>query len=157
MQSSTYFFQVSASHKQQSSPWTILVLFQIQGDTRNGLITGPLKYLTSGRTCPAGSSLNSCSHAQLLSHVQPSATPGTVALQAPLCVGILQVRIPEWVATPSSREPSSQPRSPSLQVDSLLPESPGKPSLSVEYLISDLHSELLSWGVENQQLQQHVI
>ena len=32
-----------------------------------------------------------------------------VALQAPLSMGILQVRILEWVAMPSSRE-SSQPR-----------------------------------------------
>jgi len=32
-----------------------------------------------------------------------------VALQAPLSMGILQARILEWVAMPSSRE-SSQPR-----------------------------------------------
>ena len=39
MQSSTYFLQkVSASHEEQSSPWSILVLFQIWGDTRIGLI-----------------------------------------------------------------------------------------------------------------------
>ena len=37
------------------------------------------------------------------------ATPGTVARQAPLSMGILQARILEWVAMPSSRE-SSQPR-----------------------------------------------
>ena len=36
-------------------------------------------------------------------------TPWTVALQAPLSMGILQARIPEWVAMPSSRG-SSQPR-----------------------------------------------
>ena len=46
--------------------------------------------------------------AQSLSHVQFFATPWTVALQAPLSMGILQVRILEWVAVPSSRE-SSQP------------------------------------------------
>ena len=38
-----------------------------------------------------------------------SATPRTVALQAPLSMGILQARIVEWVAMPSSRG-SSQPR-----------------------------------------------
>ena len=37
------------------------------------------------------------------------ATPCTVAFQAPLSMGILQARILEWVAMPSSRE-SSQPR-----------------------------------------------
>ena len=37
------------------------------------------------------------------------ATPWTVAFQAPLSMGILQARILEWVAMPSSRR-SSQPR-----------------------------------------------
>ena len=43
------------------------------------------------------------------SRVQLSATPWTVACQAPLSMGILQARILEWVAMPSSRG-SSQPR-----------------------------------------------
>jgi len=38
-----------------------------------------------------------------------SATPWTEARQAPLSIGILQARILEWVALPSSRG-SSQPR-----------------------------------------------
>ena len=38
-----------------------------------------------------------------------SATPWTVACQAPLSMGIFQARILEWVAMPSSRG-SSQPR-----------------------------------------------
>ena len=37
----------------------------------------------------------------------------TVARQAPLSMRILQARIPEWVAMPSSRG-SSQPRDPTL-------------------------------------------
>ena len=37
------------------------------------------------------------------------ATPGTVARQAPLSMGILQARILEWVAMPSSKG-SSRPR-----------------------------------------------
>ena len=44
--------------------------------------------------------------------------------------GILQARILEWVAMTSSRglpDPGIEPRSPILQVDSLLSESPGKP------------------------------
>ena len=47
--------------------------------------------------------------AYLLSHVQLFATPWTAARQAPLSTGILQARILEWVAMPSSRG-SSQPR-----------------------------------------------
>ena len=38
-------------------------------------------------------------------------TPGTIANQAPLSVGIFQARTLEWVAMPSSRG-SSQPRDP---------------------------------------------
>ena len=41
--------------------------------------------------------------------VSHSATPWTVACQAPLSLGILQARILEQVAMPSSRE-TSQPR-----------------------------------------------
>ena len=40
------------------------------------------------------------------SHVQLFETPGTVAHQAPLSLKILQARILEWVAVPSSRESS---------------------------------------------------
>ena len=43
---------------------------------------------------------------------------------------ILQARIPEWVAMPSSRgssQPTIEPGSPVLQVDSLPSEPPGKP------------------------------
>ena len=43
--------------------------------------------------------------------------------QAPLSMEILQARILEWVAMPSSRG-RFQPRSPALQVDSLLSEPP---------------------------------
>ena len=42
----------------------------------------------------------------LLSHILLFATPWTVARQAPLSMGILQARILEWVAMPSSRESS---------------------------------------------------
>ena len=43
-----------------------------------------------------------------LSHVQLFVTPGTIAKQAPLSLGILQARILAWTAMPSSRG-SSQP------------------------------------------------
>jgi len=45
--------------------------------------------------------------------------------------GILQARILEWVAVPFSRglpNPGIEPRSPTLQVDSLPAELPGKPT-----------------------------
>ena len=35
---STSFMKISVSHEEQSSPWRILVLFQIWGDIRTGLI-----------------------------------------------------------------------------------------------------------------------
>ena len=44
--------------------------------------------------------------------------------------GILQARILEWAAVPSSRDlpnPGIEPRSPALQVDSLQSEPQGKP------------------------------
>ena len=48
-------------------------------------------------------------HALSLSRVQLSATPSTAAHQALLSMGILQARILEWAAMPSSRG-SPQPR-----------------------------------------------
>ena len=47
--------------------------------------------------------------AYLLSRIQLFSTPWTVAHQDPLLMGILQVRILEWVAMPLSKG-SSQPR-----------------------------------------------
>ena len=49
-----------------------------------------------------------------LSHVRLSVTLWTVAHQAPLSLGILQARILEWIAMPSSRgssHPESEPQS----------------------------------------------
>ena len=59
-----------------------------------------------------------------LSRVRLFATTWTLALQAPLSMGILQARI--LVAMPSSRG-SSQPRSPALHADSLLSKPPRNP------------------------------
>ena len=58
-----------------------------------------------------------------------TATPWTVASQAPLSMGILQARILEWIAMPFSRG-SSQPRDWnqfSHMADSLPSEPPGNP------------------------------
>ena len=57
--------------------------------------------------------------AQSLGRVRLFVTPWTVARQALLSMGILQARILEWVAMPSSRgssQPRVKPRSPTLQV-----------------------------------------
>ena len=47
-----------------------------------------------------------CMTSNSASNVSNSATPGTVACQGPLSMGILQARILKWVAMPSSRGPS---------------------------------------------------
>ena len=51
--------------------------------------------------------------------------------QAPVSTGILQARTLEWVAMTSPpgdlSNPGIEPRSPTLQADSLLSEKPGKP------------------------------
>ena len=54
-------------------------------------------------------SLSSCYELCLFAQPCDSATPWTVACQAPLSMGILQARILEWIAMPSCKE-SSQPR-----------------------------------------------
>ena len=59
-------------------------------------------------------------------------TPCTAALQAPLSMGILQVRIVEWVACPPPGDlpnPEIELRFLSLQVDSLPSESQGSPRI----------------------------
>ena len=69
-------------------------------------------------------------HVCVLSHVQLFATPWIVACQASLFLGILQARMLEWVAMPSSMGDlpnlGIEPRSPTLQADSLPSEPPGK-------------------------------
>ena len=66
-----------------------------------------------------------------LSHVRLFATPWTVAFQAPLSMGFS--RQEHWSGLPfPSRgdlpDPGIKPRSPTLQVDSLLSEPPEKPN-----------------------------
>ena len=64
--------------------------------------------------------------------------------------GILQARILEWVAMPSSRG-SSQPRSPTLQADSFPSEPPGKPVSTGVGILSLLQGIFLTqesnWGL----------
>ena len=86
----------------------------------------------------------------VLSHVQLFVTPWTAARQDPLSMEILQVRILEWVAVPSSRE-SSQLGSPALQVDSLPSEPPGKPKNtgvgSLFLLQGNFPTQESNWGL----------
>ena len=62
--------------------------------------------------------------------------------------GILQARILEWVACPFSRDlsnPGIEPRSPTLQVDSLQAEPQGKPKNSGVGSLSLLQWVFLQW------------
>ena len=62
--------------------------------------------------------------------ISDSATPWTVARQAPLSMGILQARILEWVACPSPGDlpdPGMEPGSPTSWWDFLPAEPPGQP------------------------------
>ena len=97
-------------------------------------------------------SLSSERHcAYSLSHVQLFATLWTVACQAPLSMGIPKARILEWVVMPSSRassQPRDQPRSPTLQVDSLPSELPGKALCHIRHcLLMIFVVKLLCWVV----------
>ena len=89
-----------------------------------------------------------------LSHVWLFAIPWTAAHQAPLSMGILQARILEWVALPSSRGSSQlrgQTQVSPLQADSLPSEPPGKPENtgvgSLSLLQGNLHNQELNWGL----------
>ena len=58
----------------------------------------------------------------VLSHLVMSVTLWALAHQPLLFMGFLQVRMLEWVTIPSSRDlpnPGIEPRSPTLQADSL--------------------------------------
>ena len=55
--------------------------------------------------------------------------------------GISQARILEWVAIPFSRDlpnPGFEPRSPTLQADSLSFESPGKPFVQLNVKLNNV-------------------
>ena len=96
-----------------------------------------------------------CVYVLSYSVVSDSVTLWTAAHQTALSTGILQARILEWVALPSSRDlpnPGIEPRSPSLQVDSLPAEPRGKPQdagvgslsfLQQIFLTQESHQSLL--------------
>ena len=80
--------------------------------------------------------------------------PMNCTCQAPL-EGILQARILEWVAMPSSRDlpnPGIKPRSPTMRADSLPSEPPGKPKNTGVGSLS-----LLQGNFPNQELNQGLL
>ena len=84
--------------------------------------------------------------ASSLSCVWLFSTSWTVAGQASLSMGILQVRALEWVAMTSFRgspDTGTEPRSPALQADSLPSELPGKPCYSATLLNLFIRSKIL--------------
>ena len=98
---------------------------------------------------------NNCNCAVLSRSVVSDSLPP----QAPLSLGILQARILEWVAMPSSGglpnpeiqprsppgalpNPEIQSRSPTMQVDSLPSEPPGKPTMLLKYTALSMSANL---------------
>ena len=82
-------------------------------------------YMTTGKT------MKESTKVKLLSRVQLFATPWTVAHQAPLSVGFSRQEYWSRLPCPSPGDlpnPGIEPRSPTLQVDSLSSEPPGKPT-----------------------------
>ena len=85
-----------------------------------------------------------------LSVVSDSATPWTIARQAPLSMGILQARILEGLPCPPAGDlpnPGIEPRSPALQVNSLPTEPPGKPSYILDCLLNNSFQKMILYGL----------
>ena len=88
-----------------------------------------------------------------LSHVQLFATPGSVACQSPLSMEFSRPEYCSGLSCPPPGDlpnPGIKPRSPALQVDSLLPESPEKPKNtevgSPSLLQQKFPIQELNWG-----------
>ena len=82
----------------------------------------------------------------------------TVAHQTPLSMGILQARILEWLPCPPPGDlpnPGIKPRSPTLQMDSLPSEPPGKPDTKTDgcKLLSSRKQRMRAAGPQLQQGQ----
>ena len=79
-----------------------------------------------------------CMHTCVLSHVQLFVTLWTVAFQAPLSLGFSQQEY--WSGLPFPLpgvlpDPGMETGSPTLQADSLPSEPPGKPNISLVFII----------------------
>ena len=105
----------------------------------------------------------------VLSHsvMSESVTPWTVDHQAPLSMGILQARILDCIAMPSPRDfpnPGIEHRTPTLQVDSLQAELPGKSYTYTYILYVYLNDKLLhvpltkfSWYIHSNEAEDYII
>ena len=121
--------------------WTNLGLFEVRWTVQHFLAERPEVITLSWRKCDNPSSLESGVKGQMilfedfvvvlwLSHVQLFATPWTVACQAPLYMGFSRQEYWSKLPFPSPGDHpnrGSEPRSPTLQADSLPSEPPGKP------------------------------
>ena len=91
--------------------------------------------MTSSRTSP---SICVCVHAHSVAQLCPAlCDPMDCSPRGSSVHGILQARILEWVAISFSRDlpnPEIEPRSPTLQADSLPSEPPGKSLLLFKYV-----------------------
>ena len=80
------------------------------------------------------------SEVKSLSHIRLFATPWTVAHQAPLSMGFSRQEYWSGLPFPSPGDlpnPGIEPRSPTLQADSLPSEPPGKPLMILYLLIQE--------------------
>ena len=114
---------------------------QAVGPPRDALPSPPVPQCLFSPPRPSGPStflpIPACSRSSgggLLAQSCPTlATPRSVARRAPLTVGILRARVLQWVATPSSWDPSDpgiESGSPALQAEALLIQPRGKPCFS---------------------------
>ena len=90
----------------------------------------------------------------MLSHVDSSETPWTVACQAPLSMGFPRQEYWNGLAFPSPGDlpnPGIEPGSPTLQADDLLSEPPGKSHFSrgTSELVFQVKEVLLELQSEN--------
>ena len=98
-------------------------------------------------------SMYTCAVLCLVAHSSMQPPGPHTARQAPLSMGILQARILESVAMPSSRRSSQHCRSPTLQADFLSSEPPGKPKNTGVGSLSLLQGTFLTQESESPALQ----
>ena len=93
-------------------PWAVKtqdVKFTFEGTIWLGSVVDNLGHTLEPSECFSKASCSEHALCLVTKSCPTFATPWTVAFQAPLSMGILQARIPEWVAMPTSSV-SSQPR-----------------------------------------------
>ena len=137
-------FQIDSSSLHLTSPSASTIAHPVKYSTHSSRRDTWIPVLSHTVLCCA-KSLQSC--LTLFNPVECSPPGSSVH-------GILQARVLEWVAMPSSRDFPNQgiePRSPALQADSLPSEPPGKPKNTGAGIFSLLQGILptqeLNWGL----------